>query len=152
MVSQDLDLSSIVTRIEQLEQQQNAIKQYLTKLKGVLDSLSEEFRNRPEQEQLASLQAEITKLASGNFSQQTVTHNGSSNGQKPSVSSQNLADDELLNQFFERVERQIREEESKTAKVQPASNSNVAPVASSIKTTNVESTKNQNLGDSTEVE
>lgn len=83
MVSQDLDLSSIVNRIEQLEQQQNSIKQYLTKLKGVLDSLSEEFRNRPEQQQLASLQAEITKLASGNFSQQPTINNGSSNGQKP---------------------------------------------------------------------
>ncbi len=58
----ELDLVSLISRISQLEQQQKVLKKYLIGLKHQLDRLTDQFNNRPESQQLKTLQGEIMVL------------------------------------------------------------------------------------------
>jgi hypothetical protein len=56
------DLASLVSRIEQLEQQDKILRKYLVSFKRQLDNLTEQFNKRPEIENLERLQGEIFDL------------------------------------------------------------------------------------------
>ncbi len=51
----DLERDPLVSKIEQLERQQQVLAKYITNTKRQLDELSEQFNQRPELEQLAEL-------------------------------------------------------------------------------------------------
>lgn len=57
------DLSSLVSRIEQLEKQQYIIARYTVKVKRQLDKLTEQLKTRPELQQLESFQEAIAQLS-----------------------------------------------------------------------------------------
>jgi uncharacterized protein YjbI with pentapeptide repeats len=58
----DLERDSLVSKIEQLERQHQVLAKYIATTKRQLDGLSEQFNNRPELEQLASLQDVLAQL------------------------------------------------------------------------------------------
>ena len=52
----DQDRKSLVATIKQLQQHQQLLAKYMAGIKRRLDDLSEQFNNRPEIQQIASLQ------------------------------------------------------------------------------------------------
>ncbi|HEY9707466.1 MAG TPA: hypothetical protein V6D48_04620, partial [Oculatellaceae cyanobacterium] len=57
------DLASLVSRIEQLEERLYIVAKYAVRVKHQLDGLTQKFNNRPELEQIESLQVAIVLLA-----------------------------------------------------------------------------------------
>ena len=62
MDTQEIDITSLITRIEQLEEDLNVRKKNITWLKRYFDELRQEFNNRPEVEQIGILQSAIAHL------------------------------------------------------------------------------------------
>ncbi len=58
----NLEHDSLVSKIEQLERQQQVLTKYIATTKRQLDELSEQFNNRPELEQLAELKDALAQL------------------------------------------------------------------------------------------
>lgn len=58
----DLERDSLVSKIEQLERQQQVLAQCIMTTRRQLDELSEQFNQRPELEQLAELKNALTQL------------------------------------------------------------------------------------------
>ena len=62
MAEQELNLESLASRMEQVEQNLNIVKDNSIDIKEKLYSLNQIFANRPELEILRALQAEIASL------------------------------------------------------------------------------------------
>jgi len=58
----DLERDSLVSKIEQLERQQQVLAKYIATTKRQLDDLGEQFNNRPDLEQLAVLEDALAQL------------------------------------------------------------------------------------------
>ncbi|WP_289501230.1 pentapeptide repeat-containing protein [Gloeocapsopsis sp. IPPAS B-1203] len=58
----NLERDSLVSKIEQLERQQQVLAKYINTTKHQLDRLSSQFNNRPELEQLAALKVTLAQL------------------------------------------------------------------------------------------
>ncbi|NER51128.1 MAG: pentapeptide repeat-containing protein, partial [Symploca sp. SIO1A3] len=63
MADLEMDLASLVSRIEQIEERQEIVAKYTVKVKRQLDNLTEQFNTRPELQQMESLQEVIANLS-----------------------------------------------------------------------------------------
>ncbi|HEY9834703.1 MAG TPA: hypothetical protein V6D26_29395, partial [Stenomitos sp.] len=62
MTEQNIELASLLARLEQLEQEQIVVKKYVKGIKRELDKLTEQFNARPELVRLESSEREIADL------------------------------------------------------------------------------------------
>ncbi|MBD3559153.1 pentapeptide repeat-containing protein, partial [Planktothrix sp. FACHB-1355] len=62
MAEQQIELASLLARLEQLEQEQTVVKKYVKGIKRELDKLTEQFNDRPELVRLESSEKEIADL------------------------------------------------------------------------------------------
>ena len=110
------DLASLVSRVEQLEAEQNVWKDNTIWLKRYFDELKQEFKNTPELQQIQSMHSAIAQLSAQVAElQQRLNHsptlsNGLDNGVTTDAQTEcaNLDNAEVVKQFFERVEVQQR--------------------------------------------
>ncbi len=95
MTDPELDVASLISRIKQLEEQQNIMAQYALKVKHQLEELTEQFND---------LQQRFSQLPTLSNSLNSVD---TTNAPTESVS---VDDAEVVRQFFERVDQQQRQE------------------------------------------
>ncbi|OKH36872.1 hypothetical protein NIES2119_15750 [[Phormidium ambiguum] IAM M-71] len=105
MNEQQVNLGSLFSRIEQLEQQLLMVKKYYTGLKRQLDLVTEQFNNRPELQEWDVLKGEFTELKK-QLSDRTF------NSQPLDLPPNNdtKEDAEIVKEFFARVDRQLQQD------------------------------------------
>lgn len=109
----ELDLVSLASRIEQIEEEQNLRKQNIAWLKRYFDEIKQEFNNRTELQQIQSMQEALAHLTAqvADLQQHLNLSSNSSNGLNnnhtidPSIKETIIDDTEIVKQFFERVEK-----------------------------------------------
>jgi hypothetical protein len=137
----ELDLVSLASRIEQIEEEQNLRRQNIAWLKRYLDEIKQELNNRTEIQQFQSMQEAIALLTAQVAELQQHQHlslssnlsNGLNNNDTTdaSIEETNIDDTEIIKQFFEPVEKPEKElasvdvtelskaRKSNTKKIQP---------------------------------
>src|SRR4028118_1457028 len=96
MPDMELPLESLLSRISQLEEQQNVVSKYMVGLKRQFDGMSEELQQiEPLKEQVAQLQQR--------FNQLPILDNVDTTD--ASTKSETIDDAEVVRRFFERVEQ-----------------------------------------------
>src|SRR4028119_715451 len=96
MPDMELPLESLLSRISQLEEQQNVVSKYMVGLKRQFDGMSEELQQiEPLKEQVAQLQQRFNQLP--NLDNVDTTD--------ASTKSKTIDDAEVVRRFFERVEQ-----------------------------------------------
>jgi len=105
MADPQLDLASLVSRLEQLEARQNVVSKYMVGLKRQFDGMSEGLQ------QIEHLKGQISELQQ-RFNQLPTLRNGLDNAETPNgaAESVNVDDAETGKPLFERVEQQQCEE------------------------------------------
>ncbi|MFB2880724.1 pentapeptide repeat-containing protein [Floridanema aerugineum] len=111
MNDQQLNLVSLFSRIEQLEQHLLIVRKYSTGLKRQLDCVTEQFNNRPELQEWELLKREFAELKK----QQNIilglsdrTFNSQTLDSPPS--NETKEDAEIVKEFFQRVDRQLQQD------------------------------------------
>ncbi|MBD0346835.1 MAG: pentapeptide repeat-containing protein, partial [Coleofasciculus sp. Co-bin14] len=129
MPDTELDLVSLVARIEQLEAQQNIFKKNLEWLKRQLDGIT------PEVQQIESLRGQMSELQQ-RFNQLPTSSNSLDNTEaaNSAFESVNVDHDEIVKRFFERVDRQEHQDAIALTSIKQSSESAVHPVDSPVNT------------------
>jgi len=95
MTEPQLDVASLVSRIQQLEERQNSTAQYAVRVKRQLDELTEQFNDLQQRfSQLPSLSNSLNSVDTTNAPTESAV----------------LDDADVVKQFFERVDQQERQE------------------------------------------
>ena len=95
MTDPQLDVASLVSRIQQLEERQNSTAQYAVRVKRQLDELTEQFNDLQQRfSQLPSLSNRLNSVDTTNAPTESAV----------------LDDADVVKQFFERVDQQERQE------------------------------------------
>ncbi|MBD2570299.1 pentapeptide repeat-containing protein [Anabaena lutea] len=108
----ELNLASLADRISQVEAEQNLRRKNIAWLKQYFDELKQEFNNRPELDQIQTMQQEIVQLTAQVAELQQCLNLSSNIMSEDLNEGENLTeiktidDAEIVKQFFERVERQ----------------------------------------------
>jgi hypothetical protein len=105
MPDTELDITSLLARISQLEERQNIVSKYMVGLKRQFDGMTEALQQiEPLREQVSELQQRFDQLPTlSNSLDDAETPNGA-------AESVSVDDAETVKQFFERVEQQQRQE------------------------------------------
>ncbi|MHC5726824.1 MAG: pentapeptide repeat-containing protein, partial [Nostoc sp.] len=109
----ELDLVSLASRIEQIEEEQNLRKQNIAWLKRYFDEIKQEFNNRTELQQIQSMQEALAHLTAqvADLQQHLNLSSNLSNGLNnnhtidASIKETIIDDTEIVKQFVESVEK-----------------------------------------------
>lgn len=110
METPEFALQTLNSKVYQLEEQQAFLKRCVIALKQKLDTLTQNFENRPETSQLEKLQTEITAIQLQLNCISPLTNSFLDNQNDQIASEQPLDDQEVVKQFFERVDNQLAQE------------------------------------------
>lgn len=126
MVTEQLDLASLASRISQLEQQQVVLKKYVVGLKRQIDDINQRFNIK------------YDNLQASKASKISITAN-----------SENLSDIDSINQAIERLNQQIEASPERTSQVE-LSETAIQNQTNSVIVDNDDPTQNKAFDDSTE--
>lgn len=126
MVTEQLDLASLASRISQLEQQQVVLKKYVVGLKRQIDDINQRFNIK------------YDNLQASKASKISITAN-----------SENLSDIDRINQAIERLNQQIEASPERTSQVE-LSETAIQNQTNSVIVDNDDPTQNKAFDDSTE--